>query len=407
VEVTEGATATRFWMLEPVRQFAVVQLESDSRLDQLHARHLDWWVQHATDRPVGEQWFSGRWVAELRDEFDNLRQAITYAVDTGRVDDAATLLGAIHGFCMDGFSGGELDLLADAVLRAWADPPARFWLASAIIVNEQGRYGPQAHRLDAALENAVNDGDIACEAFAADWVSSSLANTDPERARTLADTALTAARLAGDPDLLVLTLAWTAMTAHIAGDTSTALERFDEADRVAIDHWSIATSQLDMMRAFVALDIPEAGDPETLLERSYTGAPERGFHSRFAALYRAFPRAQAGDIAAVSRAVDEAFELSIAHGLPPASADVSIAAAELLENLGHLDNAAAIIAALHRQPFTSHAQYHRYRQARSRLPSATRPDRQLTLTELHDLVEDALTDCAGRPPTTGTPATAS
>jgi predicted ATPase/class 3 adenylate cyclase len=405
VEVAEGATATRFWMLEPVRQFAVTQLESDPRHDRLRDRHLDWWVQHGTHRPVGEQWFSGRWAAELRDEFDNLRQAITHAIDTGRADDAATLLGAIHAFCMDGFRGAELDLLADAVLRAWPEPPARFWLASAIIVNEQGRYGPQAQRLSIALERAEQEGDLACEAFAADWISSSLAHTDPDRAHALADTALTAARLAGDPDLLVLTLAWTAMTAHITGGTPTALARFDEADRMAIDQWSIATSQLHLMRAFVALDVPEAGDPETLLEKSYTGAPRRGFHARIPALYRAFPRARAGDVDAVTDAVDDAFELSIAHGLPPVGADVSIAAAELLENLGRLEDAAAIIAALRRQSFTSHAQYHRYRQARSRLPSAPTPDRQLTPLDLHGIVRNALTDLGGGPAAIGTTAT--
>ena len=314
VEVTDGATATRFWMLEPVRQFAAARLESDPRHDRLRDRHLNWWVQHATARPVGEQWFSGRWAAELGDEFDNLRQAVTHAVDTERVEDAAALLGAIHAFSMDGFRGAELDLLADAVLRAWSDPPARFWLASAINLNGIGDYRRQAQRLGIALERAADEGDVACEAFAADWVSSSLANTDPERARELADTALTAARLAGDPDLLVLSLAWTAMTAYITGDTPTALEQFDEADQVTIGQWSIAASQLHLTRAFVALDVPEAGDPEALLKMSYAGAPRGGFHSRLPVLYCAFPRARAGDVPAVAGAIDEAFELSVAHG---------------------------------------------------------------------------------------------
>jgi predicted ATPase/class 3 adenylate cyclase len=402
VEVADGATATRFSMLEPVRQFATARLESDPRADRLRDRHLDWWVQHATVRRVGEQWFSGRWAAELGDEFDNLRQAVTHAVDTGRVEDAAALLGAIQAFSMDGLRGPELDLLADAVLRAWSDPPARFWLASAINFNGQGDYRRLAQRLEVALERAADEGDVACEAFAADWVSSSLANTDPERARALADTALTAARLAGDPDLLVLSLAWTGMTAYITGDTPTALERFDEADRVTIGQWSIAASQLHLTRAFVALDVPEAGDPEALLEMSYAGAPRRGFHSRLPVLYCAFPRARAGDVPAVAGAIDEAFELSVAHGQSVGYADISIAAAELLENLGRFDDAAAIIAALYRQTFTSHAQYHRYRRARSRLPSAPTPDRQLTVPELHDIVRTRLANLTGQPATTGT-----
>ncbi|MGI9645657.1 MAG: adenylate/guanylate cyclase domain-containing protein, partial [Ilumatobacteraceae bacterium] len=402
VEVADGATATRFWMLEPVRQFAAARLNSDPRHDRLHDRHLSWWVQHATARRVGEQWFSGRWAAELGNEFDNLRQAVNHAVDTERVEDAAALLGAIHAFSMDGFRSAELDLLADAVLRAWSDPPARFWLASAINLNAIGDYRRQAQRLGIALERAADEGDVACEAFAAAWVSSSLANTDPERARALADTALTAARLADDPDLLVLSLAWTAMTALINGDTPTALEQFDQADQVTIGHWSIATSQLHLTRAFVALDVPEAGDPETLLKMSYTGAPRDGFHSRLPVLYRAFPRARAEDVPAVAGAIDEAFELSVAHGVTVPYADVSIAAAELLENLGRLDDAAAIIAALHRQAFNSHMQYHRYRQARSRLPSAPTPNRQLTVPELHDIVRTRVANVTGQLAATGT-----
>jgi hypothetical protein len=188
------------------------------------------------------------------------------------------------------------------------------------------------------------------------------------------------------------------MTAFITGDTPTALVRFDEATPVASGRWSIAVSQLYLARAFVALDVPEAGDPEALFEASvHTGAPKRTFHSRFPILYRAFPRAHAGDVAEVTSAIDEAFDLSIAHGQPVGYADVSIAAAELLENCGDLDQAAAIIAALYRQTFTFPALYHRYRQARSRLPSTPTPDRRLTLPELHDIVRTALADLAVEP----------
>ena len=398
VEVVGGATVTRFAMLEPVRQFAVARLESEPRHGRLRDRHLDWWVQHATGRPVGEQWFSGRWAVELGDEFDNLRQAVTHAVDTDREEDAATLLGSIQAFSMDGFRGAELDLLADAVIAVWPHPPARFWLSSAINFNGLGDYRRLAERLQIALDRAIDEHDVACEAWAADWISSSLANTEPERARELADAALAAARQIGDPDLLVLSLAWTGMTAYITGDTPTALERFDEASPLAIGRWSIAVSQLRLARAFVALDVPDAGDPEALFESSvHAGAPKGTFHTRFPILYRAFPRALAGDTAEVTSAIDEAFDLSTAHGQPVGYADVSIAAAELLENRGQLDRAAAIIAALYRQTFTFPALYHRYRRARSRLPSTPTPDHRLTVPQLHDIVRTALADLTAEP----------
>jgi predicted ATPase len=363
VEVTESPTVTRFWMLEPVRQFAAARLESDPRHELLRDRHLDWWVQHATGRPVGEQWFSGWWAAELRDEFDNFRSAVTRALNTGRPEDAAALLGAIHAFSMDGFRAAELDLLADAVLTSWRDPPAQFWLARAINAVFTGDHRRLAHCLDAALERAVEQDDLACEAWAADWVSLSLANVDPDRAKELADRALVAARLVGDRDLLVITLAFTGRVAHITGDDATALGRLEEA---------------------------------TGLEELTRAAPAHGVHARQFSLYRAYPRAHAGDVAAVAHTMDEAFDLSLATGNPNAYTDIVLAAAELLERSGSTDEAAAIVAALYRQTFTSTDIYYRYRQARSRLPSAPTPDVRLTVPELRILVDAEFATLTGQ-----------
>jgi len=124
--------------------------------------------------------------------------------------------------------------------------------------------------------------------------------------------------------------------------------------------------------------------------------------SQFPILYGAFPRARAGDVTAVTSAIDEAFDLCTAHGQRVAYADVSIAVAELLENLGHLDRAAGIIASLYRQTFTFPALYHRYRRARSRLPPAPTPDRRLALPELHDIVRTALANLDAGPAAIGT-----
>jgi hypothetical protein len=192
------------------------------------------------------------------------------------------------------------------------------------------------------------------------------------------------------------------MTAHILGNTTRALERLDEAELLELSECSVPLSHMHRIRAFIALDDPEAGDPETLLEASIIATRSQGFHSRFAALYRAFPSARAGDTATVVHTVDKAFDLSLALGSPNAFSDTAIAAAELLETLDRLDDAAAIVAALYRQTFTFPELYHRYRQARSRLPSAPTPDRRLTASELHHIVRERLASLTGQPATIGT-----
>ena len=100
-------------------------------------------------------------------------------------------------------------------------------------------------------------------------------------------------------------------------------------------------------------------------------------------------------MAAVAALMNEAFDLAITQDGASAYTDPAIAAAELLEALGRRDEAAAIIAALHRQKFTFPELYHRYRRARARLPAAPRPNRRLTIRELRDVIDAQLAAASG------------
>jgi hypothetical protein len=301
---------------------------------------------------------------------------------------------------MDSFRATELELLVDAVFAEHADPPARFLLASSINVLSLNDYHAGKERCEIALERATDEGDIACSAWAADWMAATLANSEPERAGALADEAISAAQDVGDPELLVATLAWTGMVAYIVGDVAGALGRFDDAEEFRSSQWSLASSHLDRSRAFVALDIPQVGDPDALLDASIAAAPTRGLHQRFSAFYHAFPRAREGDVAGVAALMNEAFDLAVTQDGANAYTDPAIAAAELLEVLGHPDEAAAIIAALHRQQFTFPELYHRYLRARARLPAAPIPNRRLTLRELREVIDAQLAMASGE--STGT-----
>ena len=390
VEVSDDARTTRYRMLEPVRKFAVLRLEADPRHGRLRDRHLAWWIEHATTRPLSEQWFSGEWATELQRDFDNLRGAVTHALDTDRVDDAAALMASTVAFSMDGFRTTELALLADSITQAHPHPPARFWLASAINFIASGQHDAFADRLGRAMEQSTQDGDDATQAWAAAFVSYSTATIDPNGSAAMADVALEAARNLGDNGMLIITLGWTGGAAYLTGDTELALRRLDEASQIPAGACTLAACHLYRTRMFVALEAPEAGDPHALLDAATACAPPGGYHHRNLRVYRIFEHARLGNASAVTEAIDDAFGLSKSTGDANDLADASVAAAEFLEAAGQPDAAATIIAALHQQPHTFPELYHRYRRARARLPTKPAPDSPLSTTELHDIVHDQL-----------------
>ena len=395
VEVSHDARTTRYRTLEPVREFAVHRLEADPRHGRLRDRHLAWWVEHATTCPLSEQWFSGEWATELEGDFDNLRGAVARALDTDRAADAAALMASTVVFSMDGYRTAELTLLADAVMEAHPHPPARFWLASAINFIASGQHDAFAERLGKAMEQSTSEGDAATKAWAAAFLSYSTATFDPNGSTAMADVALEAARSLGDPGMLLIALGWTGGAAYLTGDTELALRRLDEAGQIPAGACTLAACHVHRTRMFVALDVPEAGDPHALLDAAIACAPPGGYHHRNLTVYRIFEHARLGNASAVTDAIDDAFNLSESTGDANDLADASVAAAEFLEAAGRPDAAATIIAALHQQPHTFPELYLRYRRARARLPASSPPDRPVSTTELHNIVHDQLLTLIG------------
>jgi predicted ATPase len=386
VEVNGDTTPTRFRMLEPVRQFAVSRLDGNPRSDVLRGRHLTWWLDHTSARPIGEQWLSGRWAREILNDFDNLRMAITWALATERADDAAALISASIAAWYDGPRAAEMDILFDAVTAACRRPPARFWLAGAVNDMSLARHVRLADRVRTAMRQSIDDEDIACESFASSLVAYSTATIDATAALAVGDAALGAARRLSDPDILVLALAFTAATKFIAGDVADALVRLREAASYQLSDLSLASGNLHLVEFFVALDVPEAGDPTTIVEDLIAGSPAGGMHQQVGMMCRAFDHARQGDGPAVEQAVNDAYELANSTGYVMNISDAAVAAAELLESSGRTIPASTIIAALHRQAHSQPEIYHRYRRARQRLPPTPTPDRPYSTHQLHQIV---------------------
>ena len=80
VAVDHDRAEPRLHMLEPVRQYAAERLREAGERDRVVRRHLEWVVSLAAKAGIGFMREQRRWSARLRDEQDNVRQAMESAL---------------------------------------------------------------------------------------------------------------------------------------------------------------------------------------------------------------------------------------------------------------------------------------------------------------------------------------
>ena len=89
----------RFGMLETIREFAHERLVESGRAAELRERHAAWYLdlaERVQPEIMGSQ--KGRWLDLLDQEHDNLRAAIAWAVEAGKVETAMRLVSALWRF---------------------------------------------------------------------------------------------------------------------------------------------------------------------------------------------------------------------------------------------------------------------------------------------------------------------
>ncbi len=100
---TRPAGEARFGMLETIREYAHEQLTAlDEEAQGVRRRHADYFL--ATARAAAHYWGGERalWLQRLTDELANLRAALAWARDTGEVEIALQLGGALFWFWQEG-----------------------------------------------------------------------------------------------------------------------------------------------------------------------------------------------------------------------------------------------------------------------------------------------------------------
>jgi predicted ATPase/class 3 adenylate cyclase len=372
---------SRYRMLEPVRQFGARRLRPGERA-MLMGRQLDWWLERVRALPEGRQWLSIDWARLIEADFDNLRSTVDHALDMGRSHDVAEVLGGCVAAVFDGVRTPEAELVIERALSARPDNP-RLLLAGAFVDIDTGRRRRQADRIARALEWSAQTGDDPCRAVALAYVGFSTATIDGPRACQLAEAATTLAGALDDPDIALLASSWRAITLAICGDSSGARRMLEIGRSIESPGPSLATVHHSMADYFVTLELegPAAATGALRRAKELAAANASLGHSNWLTGYEALGLATAGDASGVRESVLVGFAASERLRTPTMANDPLVAAAEVLEGAGRLDDARELLADLRRRPLSYPFLYHRYLAARDRLEAepaeSSRTDQEL------------------------------
>ncbi|HQY25321.1 MAG TPA: tetratricopeptide repeat protein, partial [Thermoflexales bacterium] len=253
VAVDDGASDTRYRLLETVRQYAREKLFDAGETEDARARHLAYFARLAGE--VGPKLVTGEAVVrldQLEAEQDNLRAALEWAVDR----DPSAALSMVHPlqpFWMQRASTVEGLAWADAALRAAEAAPAPDGRAS------RERQAALARVLAAKSALMFSLGDNA-------------------GARDVAIAGADLARALGDTEALTLALCFGATAHGFLGDFATARAWIEESlalSRQIGYKFGIGIGLANLV-FLVSIDSPEAALPlldETIAFARTTGNP--------------------------------------------------------------------------------------------------------------------------------------
>ncbi|OBJ51034.1 transcriptional regulator [Mycobacterium asiaticum] len=240
VVVESSSDATRYRLLETVRQYALEKLGESGEGEDVRARHRDHYlaIAGALDDPARAS--DGRYIALAEAEIDNLRAAFSWSLDSGDIETAlrmASLLaplwvvrGRIQEALMGWFdvalseshSGG---VSPSAVSRALADKAV---LHTWAVGTDGGDWAEQA----VAMAREIGDPALLVRALTACAV---MAASQGEAKQDYFDETISLARSLGDTWTLGQVLGWQASFAFLAGDPTTVRQLASEGHRMAAE----------------------------------------------------------------------------------------------------------------------------------------------------------------------------
>ncbi|MGO9456555.1 MAG: adenylate/guanylate cyclase domain-containing protein [Acidimicrobiales bacterium] len=215
--------ATRFRMLETIREYALERLEASGEIEGVRTRHAEHFARVTAEAGTGLKGPKERtWLEGVEEDLDNLRSAVTWSLDSGEPDVA---LRCVLALGMQGlrFQPTTSAWAAAIVGTAVAERHPAYPAALAVLAwatTHEGRPDEAVRLARAALE-ALGDGPVDPEVVCR--VASPVAGIAPVLGRPPGPEVtrwLDAARASGDPYEEALALTMRSVSQRMRGDTA-------------------------------------------------------------------------------------------------------------------------------------------------------------------------------------------
>lgn len=237
-EVPDGVP--RFTMLETIREYAQEQLEAGGEdASAIRHRHAAYFLSLARE---GEGHIWGRdhtlWLSAVTREFDNLRAALGWTRDSGKIETALQLVGALQWFWHDGSHWMEGGAWLKSLLALPESSPRTQGRAAALSAaggyhRGHANYAVARAYLEESLDIWRELGDARGMGRAlVELAVVASAQGEVTRARSLTEEGLAQARRAGDVLYIGLALHGLGVFAAQEGDEEAARSLIEESRRV-------------------------------------------------------------------------------------------------------------------------------------------------------------------------------
>jgi non-specific serine/threonine protein kinase len=227
--------ATRYAMLETIREFGLERLAASGEDAIVRQRHAEWYLAFAEDAgPRAKQPGAAPWVEVLGQEHPNLRAALSWFLARGNGLALVRMTGALWPFWHEHtyFSEGHrwLEVALDLGRAAPASDRIRALTGAGTLAWYQARIEQALAWHEQALTIAQEVGDQAAEAFSLINLSApAMEFGDYDLAFTRLEAGLAAARAVGETEAASLALHNLGCLAWLRGEFHTSQQRAEEA----------------------------------------------------------------------------------------------------------------------------------------------------------------------------------
>jgi predicted ATPase len=275
--VTEG-TETRYRLLETIRQYAQEHLDEHGETERLRTAHAAYYARSAEEAVPNLLGPDGlEWERRLTRELDNLRAALTWAIDTQDADTALCLLDMYDARVTDVSVAFSTEAEAAVTIPGASEHP-RFpgvLVGAALAAHQRGDQDLAEHFCEEAL---AAEQRLATEARAGVWLVRAQIALSQGRAQQTVEYAghgVALCRARGDMTRLAWTLSMSATGRALTGDLEGAIPETEEAIALTRRYVTnpLARSGFLGLAAFVLADVQPEHALTLMREAIELGAP--------------------------------------------------------------------------------------------------------------------------------------